>query len=41
MEQKYRELSESLEGDLYCDIMTRTIYATDATIYREIPAAVV
>ena len=40
MEKKYLDLSVSLEGDLHGDILTRTIYATDASIYREIPEAV-
>ncbi len=40
MEKKYLDLAVSLEGDLHSDILTRTIYATDASIYREIPAAV-
>jgi FAD/FMN-containing dehydrogenase/Fe-S oxidoreductase len=40
MEKKFLDLAVSLDGDLHCDILTRTIYATDASIYREIPVAV-
>ncbi|HRP30657.1 MAG TPA: FAD-linked oxidase C-terminal domain-containing protein [Agriterribacter sp.] len=34
------QLSATLEGKLYNDITTRTLYATDASAYREIPLAV-
>jgi FAD/FMN-containing dehydrogenase/Fe-S oxidoreductase len=34
------ELRASLEGDLYTDLAERRLYATDASAYREIPAAV-
>ncbi len=34
-------LKENLEGDLKYDIVTRTIYSTDASDYKEMPAAVV
>lgn len=40
MEQKFNSLADSLEGDLCWDLLTRTIYATDASIYREVPVAV-
>ncbi|MGQ9621376.1 MAG: FAD-binding and (Fe-S)-binding domain-containing protein [Bacteroidales bacterium] len=33
-------LKEEIEGDLKYDIITRTIYATDASVYREIPLCV-
>jgi FAD/FMN-containing dehydrogenase/Fe-S oxidoreductase len=33
-------LKKELEGDLYEDITSRIIYATDASVYREIPIAV-
>ncbi|MBN2480347.1 MAG: FAD-binding protein [Bacteroidales bacterium] len=36
----FRRLSRDLEGDLYTDTVTRRLYATDASIYRELPAAV-
>jgi FAD/FMN-containing dehydrogenase len=34
------ELKEQLEGTLYHDKMMRSLYATDASIYREMPMAV-
>ncbi len=40
MEQAFGRLASNLEGDLFWDTLTKTIYATDASIYREIPAAV-
>ncbi|MCX6226824.1 MAG: FAD-binding oxidoreductase, partial [Bacteroidia bacterium] len=40
MEPELGRLAQTLEGDLFWDTITRTIYATDASIYREIPAAV-
>ena len=36
----FRELRDSLEGELYTDLTTRRLYATDASAYREIPIAV-
>jgi FAD/FMN-containing dehydrogenase/Fe-S oxidoreductase len=33
-------LKAELEGDLFTDLSTRLIYATDASVYREIPLAV-
>jgi FAD/FMN-containing dehydrogenase/Fe-S oxidoreductase len=36
----FRQLKESLEGELYTDETTRRLYATDASAYREIPVAV-
>ena len=33
-------LSQQLEGDLYYDNTMRTLYATDASAYREMPLAV-
>jgi len=38
--KKLEALKETLEGDLKYDIITRTIYSTDASVYREMPAAV-
>ncbi len=35
------KLSAEIEGELYSDYLTRTIYATDASAYREEPFAVV
>jgi FAD/FMN-containing dehydrogenase/Fe-S oxidoreductase len=33
-------LQKSIEGDLYTDMKTRLLYATDASVYKEIPIAV-
>ena len=33
-------LKQQLEGDIFTDIKTRLLYATDASVYREIPIAV-
>ncbi len=35
-----KELSQALEGQLFTDKMLRTIYATDASAYQEMPLAV-
>ena len=35
-----RHLATQLSGDLYTDVTQRTLYATDASAYREMPAAV-
>lgn len=40
LEEKLIALKESLVGDLYVDDTMRTLYATDASAYREIPLAV-
>jgi FAD/FMN-containing dehydrogenase/Fe-S oxidoreductase len=37
---KLDNLDTSLEGELKHDIITRTIYATDASVYRELPVGV-
>ncbi len=37
---KLNELKASLEGDFYTDHFQRTLYATDASVYREMPLAV-
>jgi FAD/FMN-containing dehydrogenase/Fe-S oxidoreductase len=34
-------LSSRIEGDVYTDLPTRLMYATDASVYRELPLAVV
>ena len=34
------ELKKNIEGDLYFDLTMRTLYATDASVYRELPLAV-
>jgi FAD/FMN-containing dehydrogenase/Fe-S oxidoreductase len=36
----FAPLKRKLEGDLFTDITTRKLYATDASAYREIPVAV-
>lgn len=40
MNHKLQQLSQQLEGDLYFDTVMRTLYATDASAYREMPLAV-
>ncbi|MBN2274391.1 MAG: FAD-binding protein [Bacteroidales bacterium] len=35
-----KELAQSLQGDVYDDYITRTLYATDASAYKELPVAV-
>jgi len=40
MKQQLKALSNKLEGDLYFDKKMRTLYATDASSYRELPLAV-
>jgi len=38
---KLTELGSKLSGDLFTDYPTRLLYATDASVYREVPLAVV
>jgi len=40
MKGKLQKLSTELQGDLYYDTTMRTLYATDASAYREMPLAV-
>ncbi|MDP4128641.1 MAG: FAD-linked oxidase C-terminal domain-containing protein [Bacteroidota bacterium] len=40
MKERLKELSGQLAGDLYIDDTIRTLYATDASAYREMPLAV-
>jgi len=40
MKEKLRQLAAQLEGVLYDDVTMRTLYATDASAYREMPLAV-
>ncbi|MEM9933421.1 MAG: FAD-linked oxidase C-terminal domain-containing protein [Bacteroidota bacterium] len=40
LSSKLSILNASLDGELYDDNMMRTLYATDASVYREIPTAV-
>ncbi|MFN0048124.1 MAG: FAD-binding and (Fe-S)-binding domain-containing protein, partial [Cytophagales bacterium] len=41
MQKALEELKKEIEGDVYFDAVTRTLYATDASVYREMPQAVV
>lgn len=40
MDEKLETLGQVLEGELYTDTTMRTLYATDASAYREMPLAV-
>jgi FAD/FMN-containing dehydrogenase/Fe-S oxidoreductase len=40
MSEQLNLLASQLEGELYQDVTTRTLYATDASAYRELPQAV-
>ncbi|MGZ8557074.1 MAG: FAD-binding oxidoreductase, partial [Chitinophagaceae bacterium] len=40
MKEKLKKLASELEGELYDDTTMRTLYATDASAYREMPLAV-
>jgi FAD/FMN-containing dehydrogenase/Fe-S oxidoreductase len=40
MTDKLKNLASELDGDLFTDHMMRTLYATDASAYREMPLAV-
>ncbi|MHA4806681.1 FAD-binding and (Fe-S)-binding domain-containing protein [Flavitalea flava] len=40
MSEKLEQLARELEGELYEDQVMRTLYATDASAYREMPLAV-
>lgn len=40
MKNKLEQLAKELDGDLYFDTVMRTLYATDASAYREMPLAV-
>jgi FAD/FMN-containing dehydrogenase/Fe-S oxidoreductase len=40
MHKQLKSLARQLNGDLYTDLKTRLLYATDASAYREIPLAV-
>jgi len=35
-----KELREILEGEIYYDDLIKSIYATDASVYRKLPLAV-
>ena len=40
MKELLLQLTKKLEGELYTDETMRTLYATDASAYREMPLAV-
>ncbi|WP_431210603.1 hypothetical protein ACQ86N_32145 [Puia sp. P3] len=40
MSEKLKTLAREFAGELYDDDTTRTLYATDASAYREMPQAV-
>lgn len=40
MKEALQQLAATMEGDLYFDTVMRTLYATDASAYREMPLAV-
>lgn len=40
MKEQLQQLATTLEGDLFFDTVMRTLYATDASAYREMPLAV-
>lgn len=40
MKKKLIDLQEALEGGLRYDDLSKTLYATDASVYRKIPVAV-
>ena len=40
MNSALKQLSNQLDGDLFFDTTMRTLYATDASAYREMPLAV-
>lgn len=40
MKEKLKQLALLLEGDLHADNLWRSIFATDASVYRELPLAV-
>lgn len=41
VKEKIKEFSEYIEGEVYVDDTMRTIYATDASAYKEMPLAVI
>lgn len=40
MKKQLNQLAETLEGSIYTDDLLKAIYATDASVYRELPLAV-
>ncbi|MCD4678770.1 MAG: FAD-binding protein, partial [Bacteroidales bacterium] len=41
LSDRFSDLGNQLEGDLYTDKSSRLMYATDASVYKETPLAVV
>ncbi len=41
IQAKFTDLQRKLRGDLYTDINHKIMYATDASVYKEIPLAVI
>ncbi|MBE14955.1 MAG: FAD-binding oxidoreductase [Cytophagaceae bacterium] len=41
LDSSFQQLAASLEGELHTDMLHKAIYATDASVYRAIPQAVV
>lgn len=37
LEENLKVLSNSIEGNLFYDNLHKAIYATDASVYRELP----
>jgi FAD/FMN-containing dehydrogenase/Fe-S oxidoreductase len=40
LQEKLQQLQQSLDGELYFDTLLRTLYSTDASVYKEMPLAV-
>src|SRR3569623_645896 len=40
MKERLQQLASTLQGEFYFDATMRTLYATDASAYREMPLAV-
>lgn len=41
MRERIDSLKKRIEGEVHTDILTRTMYSTDASVYKEMPVAVV
>ncbi|WP_304137893.1 FAD-binding oxidoreductase, partial [Mesonia mobilis] len=40
MKEKLQDLAKNLQGEFYSDALLKALYATDASVYRELPLAV-
>lgn len=40
MQDALRSLADTMDGELHYDLLMRTLYATDASVYRQLPLAV-